>query len=284
MMGKLTILRTMDNLAGRLRSLGLHSLTRTGRHLLKLLGMGDLSVKFHGLDMRGPIELRGHLYQVRAGKMEPFMSSLFLNRVKPHSVVLDIGACLGYYTLLGASRGARVYAFEPDPRIFPYLVANIEYNGFIDRVVAVPKAVSHKAEVASFYLDDCPVLNSLFDASGEVKGRVPVETIAVDEFLDEKVVVDIVKVDVQGAELHVLKGMEQTISRAGDGLAMFVECWPRGLRMTGGSASMLVERLGMLGFKVSVIDEQRRHLIPVDSGIESVKYVNLYCVRSRDAS
>lgn len=279
-MDQITFLKSLDKLAAIMREVGLHSITRLGRHLVKRLLRDDLSVNFNDLRMSGPIELRGLLYRVQAGQMETFMSTLFKDAAKLHTVVLDIGASLGYYTLLAASCCAKVYAFEPDPTVFPHLVTNIQRNRFIDRVIAVPKAVSEKTGVVSFFLHDSPVLSSLFDASGEVKETLPVKCIAVDEFLDETVHVNVIKMDIQGAEFHALKGMKQTIARASSELAMFVECWPLGLHIAGGSAGALVELLKELGFSVMIIDEQNRCLSPVGPDIEQVKYVNLYCVRS----
>ena len=121
------------------------------------------------------------------------------------------------------------------------------------------------------------------DTSGEVKTTVPVECITIDEFLDETVVVDLIKMDVEGAELHALKGMKRTIARASTHLTMFVECQSRGLRLAGGSAGALIEQLRELGLRVMVIDEQNRRLSPVDADIESVKYVNLYCSRNKES-
>jgi FkbM family methyltransferase len=281
-MDKITFLKSLDRSAAIMRRVGFHPFTRLGRHLFKRL-LKDLSVDFDGLRISGPIELRGPLYQMRDGQMEPLMSSLFKDAVKPGAVVLDLGASLGYYTLLAANHGAKVYAFEPDYATFLYLVANIQRNGFTDRVTAVSKAVSDKTGIASFLLHDSPVLNSLFDASGEVKTTIPVECTTLDEFLDEAVVVDVIKMDIQGAELHALKGMERTLAHASTHLAIFVECWPQGLRLTGGSAGALIRQLRELGLTIMVIDEQNRRLSPVDSDIESVKYVNLYCSRNKES-
>jgi FkbM family methyltransferase len=283
-MNQIMLLQSLDKLAAVMRARGLRPITRLGRHLVKLLLKGNLSINLNDLHISGPIELRGQLYGILTSKMEPFMSKIFKDTVKSNMVVLDLGACLGYYSLLAAKAGAKVYAFEPDQRLFPYLVANIERNGFIDDVIAVPKAVSNKTGVIPFFLHDCPELNSLFDASGEVNQTVPVECITLDEFLDEAVVVDLIKMDIQGAELHALKGMERTIARASSHLTVFVECWSQGLSLTGGSAGVLVERLRELGFNVMIIDERNFCLTRVGANIESEKFVNLYCTYSKEIS
>jgi hypothetical protein len=153
----------------------------------------------------------------------------------------------------------------------------------MDRVLAVNKVVFEKTEKACFLLHDCPALNSLFDISGQVEDTIPVECIAIDELLDENVRVDVIKIDIQGAELHDPKGMVQTIKRASVRLRIFAECWPQGLLMAGNSAGDLVKHLRELGLTLMIIDEQNHCLSPVGPDIEQMKEVNLYCKGCKDA-
>ena len=92
---------------------------------------------------------------------------------------------------------------------------------------------------------------------------------------------DVIKIDVEGAEVVVLKGMRRTISRAGERLKMFVECNPSMLRLAGTSHEALFRLLGELGFQVGVVDERQGCVAPVTEEIMAgnYKYVNLYCVK-----
>jgi FkbM family methyltransferase len=271
-------LKTLGQFTTLLRAVGLRPINRFGRQAMKGLGLEKLYIDFAGLRMEGSVEDRLHLYQVAANQMEPFMSEQFLSAVRSRSVVLDLGSHLGYYTLLAAQAGARVYAFEPDPRTFQYLIRNISINGFSDRVVTVPKAVCGTSGIASFFANKRPTHSSLVDNSGEVDA-ITVKQIALDDFLDDNLVVDVIKMDIQGVELQALEGMERTIARASRDLVMFIECWPPGLSRAGGSAVVLLEKLSKLGFTVLVIDEEARCLAPAGPHIESVLYVNLLCKR-----
>src|SRR3990170_7475858 len=141
-MDEVALLERFEKVAAFMRRGGLHPLTRLGRNVAERLLRSELSINFDDMHMSAPIALRGFLYRVRGGRMEPYMSRLFKEAVRPDSVVLDVGACLGYYTLLAAKRGAKVYAFEPDESVFRFLLANIQKNNLSDRVIAVPKAVS----------------------------------------------------------------------------------------------------------------------------------------------
>ena len=192
------------------------------------------------------------------------MSSVFKGLVSQATVVLDIGANLGLYTLLSARAGAQVYAFEPDPRTLPFLVGNIERNGLSDRVIVVPKAVSDSDGIETLELHRDPAQSGLFPrhSSGQV---VTIESIRLDTFLKEKnqVDVDVIKLDIEGAELRALDGMKKTIASYVGRLVMFVECYPLGLQAAGGSTSELLNQLNGLGFAVAAIDEEKdRFLFP----------------------
>jgi hypothetical protein len=144
-------------------------------------------------------------------------------------------------------------------------------------VIAVPKAVSNKnGTVPLVFISRDPSQSSLYHYQGEDVSTI-VEGITLDRFLDKAVIVDVIKMDIEGAELRALEGMEQTIARTNERVIMFVECNVSALYSAGDSATALVEWLTELGFTVMVIDEQNRRLSPVGSDIESVKCVNLYC-------
>ncbi len=93
---------------------------------------------------------------LRDGYFEPYETTLIESVVKPGDVVLDIGANIGYYTLIFArlvGEQGRVYAFEPDPTNFQLLKKNIRANGY-HNVVFINKAVAEVSEPLSLYL--CP--------------------------------------------------------------------------------------------------------------------------------
>lgn len=84
---------------------------------------------------------------------EPEVTEVFLSHVMPGDVVLDIGAHIGYYTVLAArsvGNEGRVIAFEPDPQNYSLLVKNVAKNGYRN-VTAVQKAVSWNSGYAQLY-------------------------------------------------------------------------------------------------------------------------------------
>ena len=283
-MNSVALLEGLDRVANILRRLGMRPITRLGRRTMKRILQSDLSVNFDGLSVYGSIEHRGHLYRLRDGRKEPYTVELFKDTVKPGHLVLDIGACIGQYTLLAARQvgsTGKVHAFEPDIMSFPFLMHNIRVNGFSDRVTAVAKAVSDSSGAMPFFQHDGnPGRSSLFvPASNEKLNKILTECITIDEFLNETSPVDVIKMDIEGGEVQALKGMERTIAHASDKLAMFIECNSPALSAFGASAKDLLDRLRTLGFNVMMIDEQGARLRPIDMSTDHGKIANLYCIR-----
>ncbi|MFX0197389.1 MAG: FkbM family methyltransferase [Candidatus Hodarchaeota archaeon] len=183
---------------------------------------------------------------------------LFLETVKPDMVVLDIGVYIGYYTLLAAREvgpGERVYAFEPDPLSYRLLKHNIYINGYRN-IMAVPKAVSSESCLVQLYQHPYdPTMSSLLARNGWERATLA-ECTSADKFLGEQKV-DLVKMDVEGAELQTLQGMVRTIEKSA-GMTMFVEFNPVVLNESGSPPGELISEIRKLGFDCIIrLDEQR---------------------------
>lgn len=149
----------------------------------------------------------------------------------------------------------KVYAFEPDSTNFALLCANIRLNGYEDRVVAIRKAVSRATGVGRLAVH--PNHHGWHALVGEDvvpdtarTGITHVEVVTVDGVAQaEHVSVDVLKVDVQGAESFVLEGASSVLSQPG--VSVFVE-WPG---VSERSAALeLLEGLRFIGFRAWVID------------------------------
>ena len=142
--------------------------------------------------------------------------------VGPDAVCLDVGANIGLYSL-GLSHLApegRVYAFEPSPGTYGHLQANVETNGAAN-VEAFNLAVSDTTgtvrfhdfsffSAGSFSSDKGSLLSSESYGSQAFEAA----TTTVDDFVADQGIdrVDLIKVDVEGAELSVLAGAEKTLA------------------------------------------------------------------------
>ena len=194
---------------------------------------------------------------------------LFQRLVKPGMLVMDIGAHVGYYTLLAARRvgpAGKVYAFEPDPDNHATLSKNIELNGYRN-VVVVKTAVTDRVGYTQLYLTAMESgRHSIYHHGQPERGNVPVETTTVDSMLEEMEWphVDLIKIDVEGAEAAVLDGMTQLLGRSAN-LNLILEFMPPLLHSAGVAPRQFLDKLTSVGLKVYFIDEAAG-LVPIAVG------------------
>jgi len=282
MMDQMALLEKLDRFAGVCRRWGLAGLPPAGKNLLKPLIGNRLSVCVEGFAVTASLEHRHYLQALRRDEIESLMARLFSGVIRPGMVVLDIGAFVGWYTLVAARQvGAqgKVYAFEPDPRNYELLGENLRLNQIDSRVTCLPWAVSDEAGVQPFFLHGGDQSRSSLIPSGGGHETTVVNSVVLDDFLDRGLQIDVVKMDIEGGEVHALRGMGEILARAARSVKLFVECNPASLRFAGESAPSLLAELRRLDFTIFMIDEVNRGLKPVDSRIETAKYVNLYCIR-----
>ena len=161
-------------------------------------------------------------------KYEPYETQLILRQAKSGDVVVDVGANIGYYTVLLANKvgvAGKVFAFEPDKTNFEILIKNIKTNN-LKNVVAVNTAVGSKNGTKVLYKSEenlgdhklyetlCPSDTSLdppkanaFRRAGE---KEEVKIIKLDDFL-ANTKVDLMKIDTQGWEPEVIEGAKSII-------------------------------------------------------------------------
>jgi FkbM family methyltransferase len=127
--------------------------------------------------------------------------------VKEGDTVIDIGANIGYFTVLLArlvGPKGKVYAFEPDPRNCHLLQRTVERNGWT-HVIVEQKAVSNKAGEFPLYQTRSWSSNALTPT--EHVSTVKVQVVTLDEFLSNENHIGFVKMDIDGSEPLAITGM-----------------------------------------------------------------------------
>lgn len=149
------------------------------------------------------------------GTYEMELQQAIQHWAKPGQVVYDLGANIGYVSLLFARTvGAqgRVFAFEPLPANQQRLRQNMELNPGLS-IELVPAAAAERSGHAAFALHGSDDMGRLH-AGGASAETIEVETIALDDFAKTHPAPDLVKIDVEGAEVLALEGMQTLLRNA----------------------------------------------------------------------
>jgi FkbM family methyltransferase len=126
----------------------------------------------------------------------------------PNMVIIDCGAHIGLYSLKMARSGRRVISIEPENQNFQYLTLNIRLNKFVEKILPLKLAVSDKNGFTSLMKTKNSTTHSIVHADNYVETET-VKTISLDTLIRKLKLdsVDILKLDVEGAELLVLKSL-----------------------------------------------------------------------------
>lgn len=199
------------------------------------------------------------------GTYEPEVRAQIRRFLKPGGVGLDVGANVGWHTLLMAScvgPAGRVYAFEPSIGGRERLTRATAINR-LRSVQVDARALSDSCGCAGF---EMPEAGDLWDATGHLKGHVgqtvpanrDVECITLDRFVEEQSIsrISLIKIDVEGWEPAVLRGGRRTL----DALRPVVifEFDPIYVERCGGSADALIRRFSESAYKVFALSPRRR--------------------------
>ena len=237
-----------------------------GRLVASASGHKDRPMKIGGHQMIISSQDRYPPVDMAMDRYERETTRQFRRLISPGMVVIDVGAHVGYYTLLAAKQvgpTGKVYAFEPEPVNHGLLLRNVELNGY-DNVVVVKSAVSDDAGSTTLYLTGLDNgRHSVYQHNLPENGSVEVPTTKIDDFLELQgwPSVDLIKIDVEGAELDVLAGMERLL-RESKGIRLILEFNPCLLQSAGVTPLEFLERPGATGFQACFIDEAKG-LIPL---------------------
>lgn len=228
-------------------------LTQTGRGVRLILDTRDIILT--------PIVLLH-------GEWEPETSLALLDILRPGMTFVDVGANMGYFTCLaglavraGGANG-QVWAFEPDPESYEFLADNVALNWLFEGIQLERKGAYSRSTTLTLFRREKYVGNTSLGEVNEgdlariIDRQTPhqVEVVSLDDyFLPDGRPIDLVKIDVEGAEPHVIQGMSGLL-RAQPKMRLMME-WSPG-QITGTmklDPAPMLNALRSHGFRASFI-------------------------------
>lgn len=234
-------------------------------------------------------------------------SNFIKNNLKPGGIFIDIGANIGFYTVLAAKivgETGKVIAFEPDPKNIEILKKNIAENK-LNNVVIEQKAVGERNGVISLYQsehnagDHCTydrqdrirVLKEknkinpkgVYDqhSQKDPRKKIEVEMVSLDDyFLKNSITPTFLKIDIQGFEYPAMKGMEDTLKKIPH-LTVTSEFWPAGIEMTQNNPKEYLELFTKHGYKIHLIEKGKKQIKEISSK-ELLEYYTVFNNKTAD--
>jgi FkbM family methyltransferase len=208
----------------------------------------------------------------------------FLKRIlSKGAVVVDAGANIGIYSrFLSRCVGPTgvVHSFEPSPENFSRLQRAVRKFANVRLSQA---ALGERSGKSNLYVSDkLNVDHRTYATQGDSRRIVPIDIIALDDYFKPGQRVDLIKMDIQGYELHALRGAQRVLHE-NPHINLLLEFWPAGLEQAGVGWEELVEMLHGLNMNLTLV--RTCGLVSFDA--QDVRndiswYVNLFAHRSRD--
>jgi len=218
----------------------------------------------------------------------PGREFLFLERIARSAaqppLALDVGANIGLFTLELALLGFRVHAFEPVPSTFERLRANVRSNRIpAERLQLNCAAVGDFEGTVGFAVDERSASTShavLGPGAADSLVHVPCTTLDTYCSANDIGFVDLLKIDVEGLELHVLRGARRMLSGGAVG-AVLLEVCPGNLARVGVTPADLGDLLARSGYTIhALLTDGSAGPCLTTSDLQSIDLANLIAVRT----
>lgn len=186
----------------------------------------------------------------KKGEREPGFQWMIEKEAR--GVFYDIGANIGWITLLASKKCKFIHCFEPDKRSIKYLIQNCQENKISDRVIVNMNAVSDEDGECFLELNRKPNLNTICADSG-----MEVMCVTIDSYCHRNPVPGAIKMDIEGGEVKAILGALKTIKEHGPKL--FIELHPDRYNM-GNNFAYVLDRLVREGYYFKYVENAKDKL------------------------
>jgi FkbM family methyltransferase len=192
---------------------------------------------------------------LHTGRWEPHVEKLLHEYTYRDITFLDVGANVGYFSLSVASKlralgSGRVIAVEANPLVTPYLMASVVESGLDDIIDVLPYAVSEENGLVEMLAEFGDNLggSTIRKVSRQDVSKNVVPCVKLDDVLDDAPHIDIMKMDIEGAELLALHGMKALLIRHKPDIIMEVnkDCLQG---VSGVSVATLANHMKLIGYE-----------------------------------
>lgn len=229
------------------RNIIVHPRLRTARRSLMSLIPQNMEIPVLSGALRGSRWVTGAGYPgYWLGTFEKEKQTFFADVIKPNSVVYDIGAHVGFYTLLAAKQigpEGKVYAFEPAPQNIYYLKRHIELN-YLSNVRLLEMAVADKDGITKF-----DSRTSSYSGQIAEKGNIEVPLTTIDSLLESSEIElpNLIKIDVEGTESKVLEGAQKLLQASKPDLLIAIH--------GSDQLTLCEQKLDSLGYRITSLGD-----------------------------
>jgi len=232
------------------------------------------------------------LLSTRKNNFDRFEIECLKQLIKEGDTVVDLGANIGYYTLILAQlvgKSGHVYAFEPDPLNFEILSKNVKENKH-DNVTLVQKAISDKNGKVKLYVSKRNLASHrIFDAEDKRKS-IEVDVTTLDEYFQKfEKPVNFIKMDVEGAEGATILGASKIIEDSKN-LVIMMEYFPKWIEKFGDVPEEILKSLIEKKFKLFNINKKNKKLDTIlitnfvkEYNEQKKNYTNLLCIKGENS-
>ena len=208
------------------------------------------------------------------GTYEELQSKIIEEKIEMGNIVVDVGANIGLHTLNMArivGNTGQVFAFEPDPSNFEILKKNVKINNY-KNIILEQKAVGDKHGRTTLYQSDHPGKHRIFPQTEQAKSEIQVELTNLDNYFDSDMIdkINFIKIDVEGLEFSVLKGMKNILKNSKK-IKILFEFMPENTIEVGFTPIELLNYLTSNDFKLYCMDNKTKKLLHVSNNEEIVK-------------